>query len=146
CPYLAAGQKIRDRCDHFCAAGSAGANCQDQITERQPSAGSDDLAKLAIPFHMLAVSVQSRCDASCHCEYVVHARRKIIHSLCTLKLTVQRHFCSNLKHHFTSAPAWPGIKSTAKSAPCYVRKGGVINRRVKMPQSGKYRDCHKNAA
>jgi hypothetical protein len=27
--YLAAGQKIRDRCDHLCAAASAGTNSQD---------------------------------------------------------------------------------------------------------------------
>jgi hypothetical protein len=72
--YLAAGQKIRDGCDHLCAAASAGTNRQDQITERKPSAWSDDLTKLAIPFHMLAISAMSRCDASSHCEYVVHGR------------------------------------------------------------------------
>jgi hypothetical protein len=30
------------------------------------------LAILAIPFHMLAISAVSRCDASGRCEYVVH--------------------------------------------------------------------------
>src|SRR5215471_3193685 len=30
---LAAGQKIRNRCDHFSAAFGAGADCQDQITQ-----------------------------------------------------------------------------------------------------------------
>jgi hypothetical protein len=70
--YLAAGQKIRDGRDHLCAAARAGTNCQDQITERKPSAWSDDLAKLAISFHMLAVSALSRCYASIHCEYLIH--------------------------------------------------------------------------
>jgi len=96
--YLAAGQKIRDGCHHLCAATSAGTNCQDQITERKPSARSDDLAKLGISFHMLAVSSLSRSDASVRCEYVVHGCRAVIHFLSTLELTVHRHFCSILKH------------------------------------------------
>jgi hypothetical protein len=70
--YLATGQKVRDRCHHLCAAARTGTNCQDQITERKPSAGSDDLAKLAISFHMLAFSALSRSDARVHCEYVIH--------------------------------------------------------------------------
>jgi hypothetical protein len=95
---LAAGQKIRHCCNRFCAAARAGTNCQDQITERKPSAWSDDLAKLAISFHMLAISSLSRSDASVHCEYVVHGMRAVIRFLCTLELTVERHFCSILKH------------------------------------------------
>src|SRR5207245_10897292 len=70
--YLTAIQKIGDGCHHLCTAARAGTNCQNQITEREPSARSDDLAKLAIPLHMLAVSPLSRCDASSGCEYVIH--------------------------------------------------------------------------
>src|SRR5262249_4487584 len=70
--YLPAGQKIGDGCHHLCAAARAGTNRQDQITEREPSAWSDNLAKLAISLHTLAVSAPSRCHASVHCEYVVH--------------------------------------------------------------------------
>jgi hypothetical protein len=53
--HLAAGQKIRHCCNRFCAAARAGTNCQDQIPKRKPSAWSDDLAKLTISFHMLAI-------------------------------------------------------------------------------------------
>ena len=70
--YLAAGQKIRHCRNHFCAAARAGTNCQDQITERQPSARSHDLAKLAISFHRLTSSALSRSNATSHCEYVFH--------------------------------------------------------------------------
>jgi hypothetical protein len=73
--YLAAGQEVRDGCHHLCAATRAGTNCQDQITERKPSARSDDLAKLAISFHMLAISTLSRSDAISHCEYFFHRHR-----------------------------------------------------------------------
>jgi hypothetical protein len=73
--YLAAGQKIRHCRNHFCAAARAGTNCQDQITERQPSARSHDLAKLAISFHRLTISALSRSNATSHCEYVFHRQR-----------------------------------------------------------------------
>ena len=96
--YLAAGQKIRHCCNRFCAAARAGTNCQDQITERKPSARFHDLAKLTISFHMLAISGLSRSSASVHCEYVFHGCACVIHFLCTLELTVERHFCSILKH------------------------------------------------
>jgi hypothetical protein len=96
--HLAAGQKIRHCCNRFCAAARAGTNCQDQITERKPSARSHDLAKLAISFHMLTVSTLSRRNAISHCEYVVHGKSAVIHFLCTLELTIERHFCSILKH------------------------------------------------
>jgi hypothetical protein len=96
--YLAAGQKIRHCCNRFGAAARAGTNCQDQITERKPSARFHDLAKLTISFHMLAISGLSRSSASVHCEYVFHGCACVIHFLCTLELTVERHFCSILKH------------------------------------------------
>jgi hypothetical protein len=70
--YPAAVQKIGDRCNHLSATLRAGADCQNQITQRKPSARSDDLAKLAIPFHVLAISALSMYGASSHCEYVVH--------------------------------------------------------------------------
>jgi hypothetical protein len=69
---LAARQKISDGRYHLCAAARAGTNCQNQIPERKAATRSDDLAKLSITFHTLSVSVTSRCDAICHCEYVVH--------------------------------------------------------------------------
>jgi hypothetical protein len=73
--YLATGQKVRNGCHHLCAATRAGTNCQDQITERRPSAWSDDLAKLAISFHMLAISTLSRSNAMSRCEYFFHRKR-----------------------------------------------------------------------
>lgn len=85
---LAAVQKIRDGCHHLCAATSARTDCQDQITERKPSARSDDLAQLGISFHMLTVSVLSRSGASVHCEYVIHGVSAVVHFLCTIELTV----------------------------------------------------------
>ena len=73
----------------------------------------------------------------------------VIQCLSTLELTVQRHFCSILKHpHPLSAMAWPGsadIEWTARTAPVYVRDRGFINRRVRMLQSGEHRDYHENA-
>jgi hypothetical protein len=73
--YLAARQKVCDRCYRFFAALRAGTDCQDQITERQPSARSHDLAKLSISFHMLAIFGLSRSNAMVHCEYVFHRYR-----------------------------------------------------------------------
>jgi hypothetical protein len=72
---LATGQKVRDGCHHLCATTRAGTNCQDQITERRPSAWSDDLAKLAISFHMLAIFTLSRSNAMSRCEYFFHRNR-----------------------------------------------------------------------
>jgi len=72
---LAAVQKVRDGCHHLCAATRAGTNCQDQITEGKPSARSDDLAKLAISFHMFVVSALSRSNAMSRSEYFFHRRR-----------------------------------------------------------------------
>jgi hypothetical protein len=73
--HLAARQKVCDRCHRFFAASRAGTDCQDQIAERQPSAGSHDLAKLTISFHMLAIFGLSRSNAMIHCEYVFHRNR-----------------------------------------------------------------------
>jgi len=95
--YLAAGQKIRDGCHHFGAATRTGTNFQDQIPKRK-SALSDDLAKLAISFHMLAISALSRSNAMSRCEYFFHRHTSVIQCLSTLELTAGRHFCSILKH------------------------------------------------
>ena len=65
--YLAAGQEIRDSCNCFCAATRARTNCQDQISQRKPIARFDDLAKLAISFHKLAISGLSRSNAMSRC-------------------------------------------------------------------------------
>src|SRR4029077_5492315 len=116
--YLTAIQKIGDGCHHLCAAARARTNCQNQITERESSARSDNLAKLAIPFHMLSVSALSRYDASGHCEYVVHGRA------CSYLLFV--HFRTEHGEPllfdfstpaFASPTAGTSIESTAKSAP-----------------------------
>jgi hypothetical protein len=96
--YLTARQKICDRRDRFCAASSAGTDCQDQITKRKPGARSDNLAKLAISFHILTIFVLSRSDATSHCEYFFYRHRRVIQFLSTLELTAERHFCSILKH------------------------------------------------
>jgi hypothetical protein len=73
--YFAAGQKIRHGCHHLCAAARAGTNCQDQITERKPSARSDDLAKFAISLHILAISALSKSNAISRCEYFFPRRK-----------------------------------------------------------------------
>jgi hypothetical protein len=96
--YLAARQKVCDRCHRFFAASRTGTDCQDQITERQSSARPHDLAKLAISFHMLTISALSRSNAMSRCEYFFHRHRSVIQSLSTLELTAERHFCSILKH------------------------------------------------
>jgi hypothetical protein len=70
--HLTARQKICDRCYCFCAATSTGTNCQDQITERKPGARFNDLAKLAIPFHILAIFAPSKYNATSRCEYFFH--------------------------------------------------------------------------
>jgi hypothetical protein len=66
------------------------------------------LAKLTISFHMLAISSLSRSSASVHCEYVFHGCACVIHFLCTLELTVERHFCSILKHGSDANPSTSG--------------------------------------
>jgi hypothetical protein len=73
--YLTACQKVCDRRNRLRAALRAGTNCQDQITERKPSARFDDLAKLAISFHILPVCSQSRSNAMIPCEYFFHRHR-----------------------------------------------------------------------
>jgi hypothetical protein len=70
--YLTASQKVSDRGNHLFAALRAGADCQNQVTERGPGARSNYLAKLPISFHTLAVSVPSRSNATSHCEYFFH--------------------------------------------------------------------------
>ena len=70
--YLTARQKVCDRGYRFCAAAGAGTNCQDQITERKPSARFNDLAKFAIPFHTLAIFALSKSNATIRCEYFLH--------------------------------------------------------------------------
>jgi hypothetical protein len=84
---LAAGQQIRHRRNRFRAAARAGTNCQDQITERQPSARSHDLPKLSISFHTLTISALSRSNAMSVCEYFFHRHSSVIQSLSTLELT-----------------------------------------------------------
>jgi hypothetical protein len=70
--YLTARQKICDRRYRFCAATGARTNCQDQITERKSGARFDDLAKFAIPFHILAIFPLSKSNATSRCEYFFH--------------------------------------------------------------------------
>jgi len=96
--YLTARQKICDRCYRFCAALRAGTNCHDQITERKSGARFNDLAKFAIPFHILAIFALSKSNATRRCEYFFHRHSLVIQSLSTLELTAERHFCSILKH------------------------------------------------
>src|SRR5256885_16013889 len=49
-------------------------------------------------FHIVSVCSESSFGAIPHCEYLVHNSHAVIHSLCTLELTVERHFCSIFKH------------------------------------------------
>jgi hypothetical protein len=51
-----------------------------------------------IPSHVVAIVTASSFDAVDCCEYFVHVMRAVIHSLCTLGLTAERHFCSNFEH------------------------------------------------
>jgi hypothetical protein len=73
--YLTTCQKVCHCRNRFFAAFGAGTNCQDQVTERKPSARSDDLAKLGISFHILAICSKSRSDAIRRCEYFFHRHR-----------------------------------------------------------------------
>jgi hypothetical protein len=93
--YLATRKKVRDGRDRFLGAFSARTYRQDEITERKSGAWLQDLVRF---IHFAPVSTKSNSDAIVGCEYLVHARRAVIHFLCTLKLTVERHFCSIFEH------------------------------------------------
>src|SRR5436190_2230324 len=51
-------------------------------------------------FHIVSVCSESSFGAIPHCEYLIHKSHAVIHSLCTLELTVERHFCSIFKHKY----------------------------------------------
>jgi hypothetical protein len=93
--YLATGKKVCDGRDRFLCAFSARTYRQDEITERKSGAWLEDLLRF---IHFVSVSASSNSNAIVGCEYLVHARRAVIHFLCTLKLTVERHFCSIFEH------------------------------------------------
>ena len=46
----------------------------------------------------MPVCAVSSYDAIRRCEYVIHGHRLVVHSLPTLEVTVERHFCSIFKH------------------------------------------------
>jgi hypothetical protein len=67
--HLAAGKKIRNRCNCLIAALSAGTYRQYEITQRKPGARFQDLT---ISFHIVAVSIRSNSNAISYCEYLIH--------------------------------------------------------------------------
>jgi hypothetical protein len=93
--YPATRKKVCDGGDRFLGAFSARTYGQDEITERKSGAWLENLLRF---IHFVSVSSNSNSDAIVGCEYLVHARRAVIHFLCTLKLTVERHFCSIFEH------------------------------------------------
>jgi hypothetical protein len=95
--HLAAGKKISDRCHRLPTAVRAGTDREDKIPKGEPSARLEDLP---MSFHIVSVSFESSSGAISHCEYLVHKSHAVIHSLCTLEVTVERHFCSIFKHKY----------------------------------------------
>src|SRR5262245_51593389 len=64
---------------------------------------------------------------------------RVIQSLSTLELTVQRHFCSNLKH--SPLPEPPRREASNRSQRC---ASGTSSIARDNEQSGKYHDYHEN--
>jgi hypothetical protein len=93
--HLTAGKKVRDCRDSLFATPGARTYRQDEITKRKPGAR---LQNLSISLHVVSISAGSSSNAISDCEYLIHACCAVIHFLCTLKLTVERHFCSIFKH------------------------------------------------
>ena len=96
-PHLTAGKKISDRCHRLPTAVRAGTDREDKIPKGEPGARLEDLP---MSFHIVSVCFESSSGAIPHCEYLIHNSHAVIHSLCTLELTVQRHFCSIFKHKY----------------------------------------------
>ncbi len=96
-PHLAAGKKISDRCHRLPTAVRAGTDREDKIPKGEPGARFEDLP---MSFHIVSVCSESSFGAIPHCEYLIHKSHAVIHSLCTLELTVERHFCSIFKHKY----------------------------------------------
>jgi len=97
-----AGEKISDGRDRLSVAARTGADCQDQITQRQTREFSW-LQNLSISFHSIASVAESNFGTIPICEYLIHKPHVVIHPLCTLSLTARRHFCSIFKHEILSA-------------------------------------------
>src|SRR5206468_3074590 len=95
--HLAAGKKIGDRCHRLPTAIRAGTDREDKIPKGEPGARLEDLP---MSFHIVSVCSESSSGAISHCEYLIHESHAVIHSLCTLELTVERHFCSIFKHKY----------------------------------------------
>jgi hypothetical protein len=97
-----AGEKISDGRNRLSVAARTGADCQDQITQRQTREFSW-LQNLSISFHTIASVSDSNFNTIPICEYLIHTPHVVIHPLCTLRLTARRHFCSIFKHKILSA-------------------------------------------
>ena len=93
--HLAAGEKIGYCRDRLPVAVRAGADRQNQITQGKPGTS---LQNLPISFHLVSVFSQSSSRAIPNCEYLIHKSHAVIHTLLTLELTAERHFCSIFKH------------------------------------------------
>jgi hypothetical protein len=53
---------------------------------------------LLISFHLVPVFSGGSSRAIPNCEYLIHKADAVIHTLFTLELTAERHFCSIFKH------------------------------------------------
>ena len=122
--YLTACQKVCNRRNRFCAATGARTNCQDQIAERKSGARFDNLAKFAVPFHILSIFALSKSNATSRCEYFFHRHSLVIQFLSTLELTAERHFCSILEHR----PSPALRRGQASSRPRRVRPVTRVSR------------------
>jgi hypothetical protein len=78
-----AGEKISDGRDRLSVAARAGADRQDQITQRQNREFSW-LQNLSISFHTIASVSESNFNTIPICEYLIHKPHVVIHPLCTL--------------------------------------------------------------
>ena len=120
--YLTACQKVCNRRNRFCAATGARTNCQDQIAERKSGARFDNLAKFAVPFHILFIFALSKSNATSRCEYFFHRHSLVIQFLSTLELTAERHFCSILKHKLNANASMSG----ACRSPIWNSRGRLV--------------------
>jgi hypothetical protein len=78
-----AGEKISDGRNRLSVAARTGADCQDQITQRQTREFSW-LQNLSISFHTIASVSESNFNTIPICEYLIHKPHVVIHPLCTL--------------------------------------------------------------
>jgi len=70
-----------------------------------------------------------------NCEYLIHKSHALIHTLFTLPLTAERHFCSIFKHKSLCAVASASLPMGLPGRRCYEGyepERGFISRKLSM--------------